>query len=77
MGTAPLWGWILGGSLLILHPPGQMGQYELIASLGQGAIIAVLWIENVVDPGLKVVGNMKPRTNADENSTVATNPFST
>jgi hypothetical protein len=29
------------------------------------------------DPALKVVGGMKPRTNANENAAVETNPLST
>jgi hypothetical protein len=60
METAPLWGRMQGNSLHILNPPGRAGQYELIARLGQKAAIAVLWIEGVIDPGLKVVEEMKP-----------------
>ena len=47
----------------------------LSPTLGNGPLIAVLWIESVIDLALKVVGPMKPRTSANEDAAIK--PFRT
>src|ERR1017187_2227758 len=41
-----------------------------IANLWPFAVIAMLWIERVIDPAMEVVGAMKPRADTDENAAV-------
>ena len=50
------------------------GGYSLrrgfVANLGPGAVIAVLWVESVIDVALEVGGAMKPGAGTDENAAI-------